>query len=241
MKSRNGKRLRGFTLIELLVVIGIIMILITGIIKVAQSVQVKAKIKNTKSTISLLCAVLEEYRDVRSGSSGLSFPVDPLTWITKLKVPPDPANDGASVETFNATLGYNGLGGLGGSFVFDKNDPMSDGHLVFTWDDLDLLPPGQEEIRRGARASIEMLYLYLESVSECRAMLNRLGSDATSNDDNDWVVEGAAIQRPLIEVNDAWGHPLRYQWQGEGNFPLISSAGEDGVFDTADDIISSEL
>ena len=75
-------------------------------------------------------------------------------------------------------------------------------------------------------------------------MLNRLGSDVTSNADNDWVVEtahGAPIQRPLMEVNDAWGHPLRYQWQGEGNFPLISSAGEDGVFDTADDIISSEL
>jgi prepilin-type N-terminal cleavage/methylation domain-containing protein len=201
--SKRGSFGRGFTLIELLVVIGIIMILITGMIKVAQSVQVKAKIKNTKSTISLLCAAMEEYRDVRNTGSDFSFPNgNPADLIADL------------IAALTAYLGGSWLEG-----DLTSHSPSS--------------------------ASIEFLYLCLENVSECRAMLNRLGSDVTSNADNDWVVEkseyGAPIQRPLMEVNDAWGHPLRYQWQGDGNFPLISSAGEDGVFNTADDIISSEL
>ena len=45
----------------------------------------------------------------------------------------------------------------------------------------------------------------------------------------------------LIEVNDAWGHPISYQTQGAGNFPLLRSAGPDGIFGNADDILSSEM
>ncbi len=223
MKSRKEKKPHGFTLVELLVVIGIIMILITGMIKVAQSVQVKAKIKNTKSTISLLCAVLEEYRDVRNTGGNFSFP------------------NGNPADLVNALRAYLGV-------LWTASDLT--GHLLPSpkWKDWEyLLEKGKGDERLLARASIEFLYLCLESVPECRAMLNRLGSDVTSNDDNDWIGEQVTPvapirqQRPLMEVNDAWGHPLRYQWQGEGNFPLISSAGEDGIFDTADDIISSEL
>jgi len=223
MKSRKEKKPHGFTLVELLVVIGIIMILITGMIKVAQSVQVKAKIKNTKSTISLLCAVLEEYRDVRNTGGNFSFP------------------NGNPADLVNALRAYLGV-------LWTASDLT--GHLLPSpkWKDWEyLLEKGKGDERLLARASIEFLYLCLESVPECRAMLNRLGSDVTSNDDNDWIGEQVTPvapirqQRPLMEVNDARGHPLRYQWQGEGIFPLISSSGEDGIFDTADDIISSEL
>jgi prepilin-type N-terminal cleavage/methylation domain-containing protein len=225
MKSRKGKRLRGFTLIELLVVIGIIMILIAGMIKVAQSVQVKAKIKNTKSTISLLCAAMEEYRDVKNTGGNFSFP------------------NGDPAVLMDALQAYLGVLWTAGDLT---------GHLLPSpkWKDWEyLLEKGKGDERLLARASIECLYCCLYDVPECQVMLNRLGSDVTSNDDNDWIGEqvipnpSAPIRqkKPLIEVNDAWGHPLRYQWQREGNFPLISSAGEDGVFDTADDIISSEL
>jgi len=227
MKSRKGKRLRGFTLIELLVVIGIIMILITGIIKVAQSVQVKAKIKNTKSTISLLCAALEEYRDVKNTSGNFGFPRELVS--------------GLPSDLMSALQAYLGV-------LWTASDLT--GHLSPSpkWKDWEyLLEKGKGDERLLARASIEYLYCCLYDVPECQVMLNRLGSDVTSNDDNDWIGEQVTSvapirqKRPLIEVNDAWGHPLRYRWQGEGNFPLISSAGEDGVFDTADDIISSEL
>ena len=48
-------------------------------------------------------------------------------------------------------------------------------------------------------------------------------------------------EKALIEINDAWDNPIDYGNPGNGNFPTPRSAGPDGVFQTADDILSTEI
>lgn len=57
----NKKLVRAFTLAEMLVVVAIIAILAVGIFSVSNSVDKKTKIDQTKSTIELLCAAIEQY------------------------------------------------------------------------------------------------------------------------------------------------------------------------------------
>jgi hypothetical protein len=91
---------------------------------------------------------------------------------------------------------------------------------------------------------MEVLIMYLVDVPACREPFNRLPSSASNNLDDDGIVQmfgGAAGQRGLEDGYDAWGCPLMYRNSGKDNFPVIISAGKDGLFDTADDILSSEL
>lgn len=104
------------------------------------------------------------------------------------------------------------------------------------WDD----DAGSDDIWM-AQSNIELLYFELEDVPDCRKILNRIPADVMANADNDSVRLAGGEERPLIEVNDAWGHPISYQTQGAGNFPLLRSAGKDGIFENADDILSSEM
>ena len=111
-----------------------------------------------------------------------------------------------------------------------------------SWEELDVsLHPMLE----AALASIEVLQLYLDDVPDSREVLNKISGSMKANA-HGHVVDPVGDNDPddfkeLVEISDAWKLPLRYETRGGGNFPLISSAGPDGQFDTADDILSSEL
>jgi hypothetical protein len=112
------------------------------------------------------------------------------------------------------------------------------------WQDEEGITDADLPSRWAALTSMEVLIMYLVDVPACREPFNRLPSSASNNLDGDGIVQfmgGAAGQRGLDEGYDAWGCPLMYRNSGKGNFPVIISAGEDGLFDTADDILSSEL
>ena len=108
-------------------------------------------------------------------------------------------------------------------------------HNDMTWPDTD-----DPTDLIAALASVEVMYWYLSEAPGSRKIIDRLPDSYVVNEDND-SVEVAGRAKPLIEVNDAWGRPLKYENQGGGNFPLLRSAGPDGELETADDIISREL
>ncbi|MCK5269170.1 MAG: type II secretion system protein [Sedimentisphaerales bacterium] len=229
------KQQAGFTLIEILVVIAIIVLLTTGMVKVAQTVRTNTQIKVTKGTISLLVSALGEYKNFHDRGSGFEFPIEPDVY--DFFTNDSPPNEGL----IDALLRY---------VPVDTGNSQGGEHNVFAWKDMDLLTAEQEEGRRLALATIEFLYCVMEDVPGCKAILEKLPVDVAVNDDNDSIViRGQA--KTLLEVNDAWGHPLWYTVRGErsltaeppqpGNFPAIASAGPDGLFNTADDIVSTEF
>jgi len=207
------KRQAGFTLIEILVVVAIIMLLTAGMVKVAQNVRTRAQERVTKGTVSLLVSALGEYKNFHDRGSGFEFPIEPADFPFADLIPAIEACLDITITT----------------------DPGQ--HDTFTWkDDVDLVD------MRWALATIEFLYCVMEDVPGCKAILEKLPVDVAVNDDNDSVIiRGQA--KPLLEVNDAWGHPLWYRCRdlGAGNFPAIVSAGPDGLFETADDIVSTEF
>jgi prepilin-type N-terminal cleavage/methylation domain-containing protein len=213
MKAR--KRQAGFTLIEILVVVAIIVLLATGMVKVAQTARTRAQERVTKGTISMLVSALAEYKNFHDRGSGFEFPEEPVVWNDK--------NEWLNLLSYGLRVDVANL-------FIDLGD-----HGQFTWeDDVDL-----DEMRL-ALATIEFLYCVMEDVPGCKAILEKLPVDVAVNDDNDSVtIRGQA--KSLLEVNDAWGHPLWYEYRGPGNFPAITSAGPDGLFNTADDIVSTEF
>ena len=79
--------------------------------------------------------------------------------------------------------------------------------------------------------NIVELYETLEEIPSCRAILEKIPESNTLYD-----VDGN------IALTDAWRvQLLEYIYNGPGNFPTIRSAGPDMQFDTADDILSTEL
>jgi hypothetical protein len=80
-------------------------------------------------------------------------------------------------------------------------------------------------IPRGQVAATEAVVMMAERAIEARA---------AETGDLPSVDEGKEL---IAEHTDAWGNPLRYEPSGD-EF-TIRSAGPDGAFDTADDIVSS--
>ena len=239
MESKD--RQDGFTLVELLVVIGIMSLLAAGIAVVGSKVRQGAQIKATKTTMSLLCSALCEYQNVKDIGSGFAFPVEPELTGFDLHVAGPPAEFGL-IYAINNYLPQ-----------VSTTNIHSEQHNTFTWKD-DLQP----DERRYALTTIEFIYAVMEDVPQCRAILEKLPQDRVVNADNDSMSildpSGNIIAaKALLEVNDAWGHPLWYTVRGAiqpnpqplasgvvlDNFPMTVSAGPDGLFGTEDDITSS--
>gem|GEM_PF-888885 len=233
---------RAFTIVEIIVVITVILILLAGMVKMGGVVRNSAMEKNTKTTISQLVTALEEYRDFHNGKPFVypvlqsHFPLEP--YYLKDPVNPIRLGNGLILDLVN----FYDCWLLMPQYLtatFSRVDPD---HLVESknWKDWATLDTTQQTERIAARASIEVLYNYLQDVPACRKVLEKLSGSAVTNEDNDYV-QRSGQDMPLLEVNDAWGHPIRYRNHGAGNFPVLTSAGPDGLFDTADDIISSEF
>lgn len=89
--------------------------------------------------------------------------------------------------------------------------------------------------------SSEALYYYLSNTPSSRQIIETLTDRLISSKDSAGValqidISGKVID--LIRFIDPWGNSIRYTYLTGGNFPLVVSAGPDGVLNTADDINS---
>jgi len=215
---------RGFTLVEIMVAIVIIAIVLGIAIMVGQEVRTNAELKNTKGTIEVLVTALREYERLQ-GANTVAWPPEPYYFADPTCPEHTGVDNPSHLDNFGACWTKRG---------YVPNPTLGDhGTPSLKWKDI-VYP----ETFLAARASIEVLYWYLSQEPDCEAILSRLADEMVTNEDNDAVTVGGETTA-LLEVNDAWGRPIRYRTRGEGNFPVLTSAGVDGVFDNADDIVSN--
>jgi hypothetical protein len=103
-----------------------------------------------------------------------------------------------------------------------------------------------------------VMYLFLSMVPDCAVILNRIDSSLITDQDYLGQRMNILLRRqyyPLKRIVDPWGRTLRYDYYDEWStvfwdvvkqekvkektkrtFPVITSAGPDGKFDTKDDI-----
>ena len=102
--------------------------------------------------------------------------------------------------------------------------------------------PGQPIVHKLEYTSSELLYFFLSRIPECRETLDEIDSSLiTDKDDNGYRMKlkiGAGYY-PLLRIIDPWDKTLMYDYSNEiarKTFPIITSAGPDKIFGTADDI-----
>jgi prepilin-type N-terminal cleavage/methylation domain-containing protein len=216
MKRRQNKT--GVTLVEILVVVAIIAILVTMVIGIAARVDTQGKERLTKNTIAILDAALGEF-----GDYGYSYTEYPN--YAGLKFPPDCNNFLQSdLET-----------ALGGTISGGTHDAKYSGS--------------------------EVMYFFLSRVPESRKTLDKIDKKLVTNlglDGNPMkiTINPGVDEKiyPLFRVIDPWGETLRYSYykniresspssepdpDSPRTFPVITSAGPDGDFNTVGDNITN--
>ncbi len=122
-------------------------------------------------------------------------------------------------------------------------------------------PPGfrqadlENALRRGPQdragpdiqntyASSELLYYRLDEAPDSRRLVETIADSLKTDLDDQgrrrrFTVQATGEQIPLVRFVDAWGRSLRYVYEPDTmTFPIVSSAGIDGQFGTADDLTS---
>jgi prepilin-type N-terminal cleavage/methylation domain-containing protein len=216
----------GFSLVEVLVVVSIIAILVAMIIRVAARFESQNSERLLRSAFSLLDAALGQFKDfgysydANSGYEGLEFPLD-CNGFTKPELE----------QAFVQALGAGSV-----LIIGDHNDPNFSGS--------------------------EAMYFFLNRVPQSRQTLGRIDPKMVTNKGADnkpiqvQIVAGNTMTYPLMRVIDPWGRTLRYSYykntletdsnepvwadKETRNFPVLTSAGPDGIFGTADDVSSKD-
>jgi len=220
MKSYRDKT--GFTLVEILIVVAIIAILTTMVISLAARIYTQSRERSMINAFALLDAAMGEFQnyeynyDENSNYDGFEFPLD---------------CNGLSDNDFQTVL-ENALGLNSGDVLISggTHDPIYSGS--------------------------EALYFFLSRVPESMKTLEKIDSALITNKDKnkqDMTITIDVKEYPLSRIIDPWGQTLRYDYYDENPppltptqikdmqdskrvFPLIISAGQDGVFGTDDDI-----
>jgi len=215
MKTRAYKT--GFTLIEMVMVVAIIAILISMVVGVTKRFDDQGKERLCRNTIALVGNALEQFRDFgyeykNTNYTGLTFPID---------------CNGFSAAPFTNTI-------------------ESAQGLVPGTVSINLVDPNQLD-----NSGSEALYYFLSQVPDCRATLDKIDkslvSNKTKNGDELKLIISVSVSYPLFRFIDPWKTTLRYDYYQKDiawypiadtkrTFPIITSAGPDKIFDTADDI-----
>jgi prepilin-type N-terminal cleavage/methylation domain-containing protein len=219
MKSYENKT--GLTLVEMLIVVAIIVILTTMVIGIAGRVNDQSKEQLTKSTIAILTAALRQFHDYEyryrdPAYADFVFPLDCAFF--------DDAGIGNTVaRALGATSAVISGGAPDPTFSFSSGEAM---------------------------------YFLLSQVPECRKTLDKIDESLITN--LGYVTNkqprrititypsGSTKEYPLLRIIDPWGTTLQYKYydnttldpRSKLTFPLITSAGPDKKFGTADDISS---
>ena len=215
----------GVTLVEILTVVAIIAILASIVVGIATRIDNKAKEQLAQNTIAIIADALEQFADYEYRYNDFSTYVDPaFTFIFPLD-----CNDFTKAQLETALKDALGSGNV--LITPDHNDPNFSGS--------------------------EALYFFLSKVPDSKKTLERIDSSLiTSKDKNkqDMTITIDVVKEyPLFRIIDPWGRTLRYDYYDENPpplipsqikdmqdskkvFPVITSAGQDGVFGTDDDI-----
>jgi type II secretory pathway pseudopilin PulG len=92
----------------------------------------------------------------------------------------------------------------------------------------DDFPEQSETDFANAVVHSEYLYQQLSSIPDSRKILEMIEASLIKND------YGTTETSP--EIYDPWGTSLEYRYLSGETFPVLISAGQDKIFDTADDI-----
>ena len=213
MKTRKFKT--GLTLLEMLLVLAIITLLAAMVVGIAARIDNQGKEHLTKGTLALLNGALGQFRDygyTYKGSvanAGRHFPLE----CNGLRL-----DDAAA---FQHTL-IDALGASSGTV--NPIDPNSSG--------------------------IQILYCFLTRGLESRKTRDQFEESLIANDG---IIDMDGRPYPLMRIIDPWGTALHYSYYRNDNnnepqpstepevtdpraFPVITSAGPDGLFGTDDDI-----
>jgi prepilin-type N-terminal cleavage/methylation domain-containing protein len=207
-----------FTLLEMLVVVSVIAILVTIVISVASRLDTQGKINSTKGTMALLDAALSEFEDY-----GFTYAAGSQYANAYLKFPIDcndrgVFNDKSQVEAaLTVAMGH----------TVTINNSANDPNYFST----------------------EAMYFLLSQVPQCRQALEKIDKKCVVRDNETGIIRMQSEDYPLMYITDGWGRPLGYKYyyftSGTNidtrtikTFPVLTSAGPDGDFNTADDIKS---
>jgi prepilin-type N-terminal cleavage/methylation domain-containing protein len=216
MKIRQNKT--GFTLVEILVVVAIIAILLAMVVGIAARIDTQGKEQLTKNTIALLTAALGQFGDYgytysAPSDANLKFPLDCNSFSDT-----DLASELQNALGIPVSIGPSGV-----------HDPCYSG--------------------------CEAMYFFLNRVPDSRQTLGKIDRKLVTNlglDGSPMQITVSGQVYPLFRVIDPWGKTLRYSYYDNTKesptsepslsspraFPVITSAGPDKKFGTADDIVS---
>jgi prepilin-type N-terminal cleavage/methylation domain-containing protein len=226
MKRRQNKT--GVTLVEILVVVAIIAILVTMVIGIAARIDTQGKERLTKNTIALLTAALGQFGDYGYRHKDYSvYPTDDeRDFYRSLDFPID--CNGLSDTDLKSAL----------------KDALGAGSVLITG--------GTHEPNYSGS---EALYFFLSRVPDCRETLDKIDKSLITNKGSngaDMTITIDTKSYPLMRIIDPWDKTLRYDYyderesdfkkrkDGKNTFPLITSAGPDKEFGSADDITSRD-
>ena len=85
-------------------------------------------------------------------------------------------------------------------------------------------------------ASSEALYYFLNRIPASRKIIGTINSSLITNKDNKnteyfFIPTGGTTVYPLLHFVDAWNSPFRYTYSSGDNFPVITSAGPNRIFE----------
>jgi len=217
---RIKKCTKAFTLIEMLVVVSIIAVLVTIVISIATRLDTQGKISSTQGTFALVNTALSEFQDYGYCYEN-PFDVD-----------------------FKFPLDCNGFSSS------DLETALAQGCDISNV----TITSGTHEPNYS---ECEALYFFLNRLPACEKIMSQIDIAFLTNLDRNGVrliihINGSTDDYPLFRFTDAWHNTLRYDYYDAENistvtprmretiktFPVLTSAGPDGDFDTADDIKS---
>lgn len=207
---RRHRQTFGFTLVEMMVVIAVIALLVSLAITALRRIENSAKEELAAGTLATLAAACEQFSDY-----GYRYPNPPYA---DFEFPLDCS--GLSAIEIEAVM----ADALGWSTSITLNDPNDSGCV--------------------------MLYYFLKRVPPCKVTLGEIDASLVTGKNKNGTpmqidVDGRV--EPLFRVVDPWGTTLRYDYyetdpngiiQNIRTFPVLTSAGRDREFRTADDITS---
>jgi prepilin-type N-terminal cleavage/methylation domain-containing protein len=228
----NSKYHHGLTLLEMLVVVSIIAALMAMIIVVTHRVEGQSQENMLAGTFAILESALGQFYDYEFQYS----PADQRPEYAELRFPLDCSDYGlVALQTTLANV-------LGAQTVLITN------HNEATEMN------SARKLEYLQYSGCEVMYFFLSQVPEARAALNGISPGLVTNknmygNDIQIAINGRPPE-PLLRIVDPWGTTLRYDYYDERSqsvavwartkrsYPLLTSAGPDKQFGTADDISS---